>query len=74
MGIVDGDGCQTISELADNLRRVFKKMHLELESGNDEHSNMIDLINHADTLAQQIESQIALDQLAKQAQEFDMGY
>ncbi len=43
------------SELAANLRRIFTKMHRELEPGNDSHSAMIDLVNHADAIAQQIE-------------------
>lgn len=43
-----------ISEIAVNLRRVFKRMHSNLKPGNSDHSNLIDLVNHADTLAQQI--------------------
>jgi len=49
------DNGPAIHILANNLRRVFKKMLRELEPGNDEHSNLIDLTGHADTLAEQIE-------------------
>ena len=48
----------TIAELSDNLQRVFKKMHRELEPGNDSDSNLIDLVNHAETLVQQIETEL----------------
>ena len=39
----------------ENIRKVFKKMWRELEPGNNEHSILIDLVNHGDTLAQSIE-------------------
>lgn len=45
------------SEIATNIRRVLKKMARLVEPCNDANSEMIDLINHADTLAQQIESE-----------------
>lgn len=43
-----------INALVDNLRRVFIKMHKNLEL-NERDSSMIDLVNHADTLAQNIQ-------------------
>ena len=44
-----------INGLVDNLRRVFVKMHRNLEL-NERDSSLIDLVNHADTLAQNIQS------------------
>ena len=46
----------TRRELAKNIRRVLRKMsrRLPLTPAN---SSLIDLINHADTLAQQLEAQ-----------------
>ena len=49
------DNTVAIRALCDNLKRVFNKMHRKFTPGNDEHSEIIDLINHADTLVQQIE-------------------
>jgi len=37
------------------MRKVFNKMHRQLEL-NDRDSDLIDLVNHADTLAQNIQS------------------
>ena len=39
----------------ENVRKVLKKMHKCLEVGNDEHSELIDLVNHAETLVQCLE-------------------
>lgn len=36
----------------ENFRRVLNKIHRELEPGNDAHSTLINLVNHADTLAE----------------------
>ena len=40
--------------IVENMRRIFVKMQRELDPGYEPHSNLIDLINHADALAQQL--------------------
>jgi hypothetical protein len=50
------DGNPTIAELCGNVHRVIKKIHRELEPGNDRDSNLINLVNHLETLMQEIES------------------
>jgi len=40
---------------AENIRRNLKKMHRLLTPGDDRDGQLIDLVNHIDTLAQQIE-------------------
>ena len=40
--------------IAENIRRVLNKMMREMELRSED-SNLIDLINHADTLTQQLE-------------------
>ncbi len=47
--------CPT-SELAKNIRRNLKHMHRLLNVGDERDSQLIDLVNHMDTLAQQIET------------------
>jgi len=44
----------TISAHIKNLRRVFIKMHRNLDL-TESNSDMIDLVNHADTLAEEIQ-------------------
>jgi len=44
-------------ETAKNIRRNLKKMSGLLEVGNDKDSQLIDLVNHIDTLAQQLEGE-----------------
>ena len=43
-------------ELARNIRRNMKQMHRLLTPGDDRDSSLIDLVNHVDALAQQIEA------------------
>lgn len=38
----------------ENLKRVFVKMHRALKPFNDEHSALIGLVNHAETLVEQL--------------------
>ena len=54
--------------LANNIRRVFKKMAREVPL-DDEHSTLVDLINHGDSLAQQIETETDPHENLKQMRE-----
>ena len=46
--------CPNIAH-AENIRRNLKKMAQLLTPGDDRDSQLIDLVNHIDTIAQQIE-------------------
>ncbi len=48
-------GSIATSELARNIRRNIKFIHRELRPGDDRDSSLIDIVNHIDALAQQIE-------------------
>ncbi len=48
-------GSTATSEVARNIRRNIQLIHRELRPGDDRDSSLIDLINHIDALAQQIE-------------------
>jgi hypothetical protein len=47
----------SVKEHATNIRRNLRKAHGLLNIGNDRDSHLVDLINHMDTIAQQIESE-----------------
>ncbi len=49
------EGSIATSEVARNIRRNIQLIHSELRPGDDRDSSLIDLINHIDALAQQIE-------------------
>lgn len=45
-----------VRETATNIRRNLRQAHRLLKPGNDRDSQLIDLVNHMDALAQQIEN------------------
>jgi hypothetical protein len=61
-GSGDSLSAAAVLPLAENLRRVFVKMRRELEPGNDSHSSLIDLVNHGDSIAEQIEVSVMIKQ------------
>ena len=46
-----------VHELAANIRRNIRHMHARMRPGDERDSELIDILNRMDTLAQQIESE-----------------
>jgi len=64
--MLEAQQCSPIQTNVDNLMRVFKKMQRQLETGNNKYSSLIDLVNHAEGLTEEIRAAYqALPELPK---------